>query len=175
MNRPTAIRAAAVDQLALRPEALAWRTILSLISSLVDVTVFIHFSENTLHSFHVIIVRRPDKTVIGDIHQFPQVQDSTLSGNNPIHKFLRCHSGFLGLLFNLLAVFICTRQKHDIVARQAFVTGNGVSGNRTVGMADMQFIRWIINRCSNIKGGFGHVFSPFGLFSYSHFSSLISP
>ena len=157
MHRAAAVGAFAVDQLTLSPEALARGAVLSFVGTLVDIAVVVHFSENPLNGRHVVVVRRTDETVVRDVHELPEVKNAAFTGNNTIDKLLGRHPGFLCLLLDLLAVLIRPGQEHDVIARQAFVTGDGIGCHRTVCMADVQLIRGIINRGSNVEGRFRHI------------------
>ena len=75
-----------------------------------------------------------DKLVIVDVHQLPQLFNSS---HHVIHIGLWGDALFLSSLLNLLAVFIGTGQKIGIVARQLFKTGQSIGGYGGVGMADV--------------------------------------
>ena len=147
-----AVGALAVLELALGPERLARRAVFALVRALVDVAVFIHFAENLLDCRDMIIVRRADKTVVGDVHQLPQIENALLARDDVVDKLLRGHAGCLCLFFDLLTVLVGAGQEHDVVALQALVARHRVGRDGAVGMTDVKLCRRIVNRRCDIKG-----------------------
>ena len=105
----------------------------------------------------MVIIGCTDKAVIGNVHEFPQVTDTAGTFHNIVNKFLRGNTGFPRFDFNFLSVFIGSGEKHDVLPLKAVVTGEGIGCNGAVGMPDVQFVRWIINRRCNVKTF--HIFS----------------
>ena len=48
-------------------------------------------------------------------------------------------------------MLVGTGEEHHLVAGHSLIASHGVRGHGTVGVADMQLIAGVINRCSNIK------------------------
>ena len=151
LHLPAAVRAFPVLQLACRPKGLAGRAIHALIGALVNVPLFVHRLKNLLDGRDVIGVCGADEAVIGDVHQLPQVLNSLLPLHNLVHKLFGCNAGLLGLRLNLLSMLVGTGEKADVIALQPLIPSHGICGHRAVGMADMQFIRRVINGRGNIK------------------------
>ena len=107
----------------------------------------------------MIIIRCADKTVIGDIHQFPEILDPLGTFYNIIHKLLRCDLCFFCLLLNLLSVLIGSGQKHDIITAHTFISRDRIRRHRAVSMSDMQFVGRVINWGCNIEFTLAHVSS----------------
>ena len=147
-----AVGALAVLELALGPERLARRAVFALVRAFVNVTVFIHFAENLLDCRDMIIVRRADETVVGDVHQLPQIENALLARDDVVDKLLRRDAGCLCLFFDLLTVLVGAGQEHDVVALQAFVARHRVGRDGAVGMTDVKLCRRIVNRRCDIKG-----------------------
>jgi hypothetical protein len=72
-NFSAAVRALAVHQLALSPEALARGAVLAHILALINITSVVQILENLLYSLYMIIISRADKTVILDIDEVPEL------------------------------------------------------------------------------------------------------
>ena len=150
-NGAAAVRAAAVDKLALGPEALAGGAVFADILALVDVALLVHLLEDLLDGLDMVVIGRADEAVIADVHQLPQILDAFRALHDVINKLLRGDAGLLGLQLDLLAVLIGAGQELDIVALQALVAGHGIGCHSTVGVADMQLIAGVINRRSDVE------------------------
>ena len=158
MDGTSAVRAAAVYQLALSPEALTGRAVFALISAFINIPVVVHFAEDTLDGGDVVIVGRADETVVRDIHELPEVQDTAGAFDDLIHKGLGRDASFLRFFLDLLAMFIRAGKEHNIIAPQALIAGDGVSGDGAVGVADVKLIRGIIDRRGDEEGFFRHLY-----------------
>jgi len=101
----------------------------------------------------VIIVGRADEAVVGDIHQLPKILDA---GDDMVDILLRRNAGRLGLLLDLLAVFVGAGQEHHVIALQPLVARHDVGGDGAVAVADVELVRRIINRRRDIKFLFFH-------------------
>ena len=150
VNLAAAVGALAVNQLALRPEALAGGAVLALIGALVDIALFVHLAENGLNRLDVIRIRRAHEAVVRDVHQLPQIQHAARAGDDTVDELLRRDAGLLGLRLDLLAVLVGAGQEHDVVALQALVAGQRVCRDGAVGVADVQLIRGIVDRRRDI-------------------------
>ena len=104
----------------------------------------------------MVVIRGADEAVIGNVHQLPQITDATGTVHNAVHKLLRRHTGLIGLLLDLLAVLIRAGEKHNVLALQAVIAGNRIRGHRAVGVADVQLIGGVIDRCCDIERIFSH-------------------
>ena len=135
-----AVGAFAVLQLTLGPEALAGGAVFALVFALIDIAVFIHLAEDLLNGLHMIIVRRADKAVVGDVHELPQIENALRPGDNIVDELLRRDARGPGLVLNFLAMLVRAGQEHDVVALQALVARHGVGRNGAVGVADVQLI-----------------------------------
>ena len=156
MDGAAAVRAAAVNQLALGPEALAGGAVLALVGALVDIPVVVHLAEDALDGRHVVVVGRADEAVIGDVHELPQVQDAAGALDDLIHEGLGRDAGFLRFLLDLLAMLVRAGEEHHIEAAQPLVAGDGVGGDGAVGVADVKFVRGVVDRRGDEEGFFRH-------------------
>ena len=150
-NGAAAVGAAAVDELALGPEALAGGAVLADILALVDVALFIHLLEDFLDGGNVVVVGGTDEAVIADVHQLPQILDALGALDDVVDELLRRNAGLLGLQLDLLAVLVGAGQELDVVALQPLVAGHSVGSDGAVGMADVQLIAGIIDRRCNVE------------------------
>ena len=146
-----AVGAFAVLELALGPEALTGGAVFALVFALIDIAVLIHLAEDLLDGLHMIIVRRADEAVVGDVHQLPEVQDALRARDDVVDELLRGDARGLGLVFDLLAVLVGAGQEHHVVALQPLIAGHGVGRHGAVGMADVQLRRGIVDRRGDIK------------------------
>ncbi len=152
MYLSAAVRALAVLELALCPEALAGSAVLALVSALIDIALVVHLLEDALDGLYMIVVSCADKAVVGDVHQLPQVENAALSGDDLIHELLgRDPCGF-GLLLDFLAMLVRAGEEHHIIAAQTFISGDGVRRDGAVGVPYVQLIRRIVDRRGDIKG-----------------------
>ena len=150
-NGAAAVGAAAVDELALGPEALTGGAVLADILALVDVALFIHLLEDFLDGGNMVVVGGADEAVIADVHQLPQILDALGALDDVIDELLRRNTGLLGLQLDLLAVLVGAGQELDVVALQPLVAGHSVGSDGAVGMADVQLIAGIIDRRCNVE------------------------
>ena len=150
-NGAAAVGAAAVDELALGPEALAGGAVLADILALVDVALFIHLFEDFLDGGNMVVVGGADEAVIADVHQLPQILDALGALDDVIDELLRRNTGLLGLQLDLLSVLVGAGQELDVVALQPLVAGHSVGSDGAVGMADVQLIAGIIDRRCNVE------------------------
>ena len=151
LDLTAAVGALAVHQLALSPEGLTGLAVLTYILTLVDVALLVHLLKNLLDGGDMVVVGGADETVVGDVHQLPQIQNSPLAGDDLVHELLGGDAGLLGLVLDLLAVLVGAGQKQHIIAAQALIAGHGVGGHGAVGVADVQLVAGVIDRGSDIK------------------------
>ena len=85
----------------------------------------------------MIVVRRADEAVVGDVHQLPQRAHAAGAFDDVVHELLGRDAGGLRLLFDLLAVLVRAGQEHDVKPAQPFITGHRIACNGCIGMADM--------------------------------------
>ena len=97
-----------------------------------------------------------DETVVGDVHQLPEIPDAPLALDDAVNELLGGQTGGLGLFLDLLAVLVGAGQIHHVIALQALVAGYGVAGDRAVGMPDMQFVGRVVDGGGDIEGRFSH-------------------
>ena len=138
LHLPSAVGAFAVHQLALGPEGLTGLAVLALVGALVDVAVVMHLLENLLDGSNVIVVGGADEPVIGNVHQLPQILDTTFALYNVVHKLLRGDTGFLCLVLNLLAVFVGAGEEHNVIALEPLEASHGVGCHGAIGVADVK-------------------------------------
>ena len=143
------VGAFAVYQLAFGPEGLTGGAILSLISALINITLFIHSLENLLDFLLMHGVGGADKAVVGGIHQVPNALDL---GADIVYILLRGDACGLCLLLDFLTVLIRAGLEIYIVACLPLITGNGIGQYDFVSIADMGLCRGIGNCSCNIIG-----------------------
>ena len=146
-----AVGAFAVDKLALGPEALTGGAVFALVGSFVDVALVVHLLEDALHGLDMIVVGGADEAVVRDVHQLPKVEDAALAGDDLVHELLRGDACGLGLLFDLLAVLVGTGEEHHVITAHALVARDGVGRHGAVGVAYVQLVGGVIDRCCDIK------------------------
>ena len=137
-----------VDELRLRPEGFAGRAVPALIGAFVDIALVIELLEDFLNGLFMIIVRRADEFIIGNIHQLPKIFDP---GYNVIDILLRRDPRGLRLFLNLLAVLVRAGEEHHVVPLNPFIPRHGIRHHGAVSVADVQIIRRIVDRRGDIK------------------------
>ena len=88
----------------------------------------------------MIAICGADESVIGDVHQLPQILDALLPLHDVVHKLLGGDAGFFGAGLNLLAVFVGSGEEAHIIALEPLIPGHGVGGYGAVGVADVELI-----------------------------------
>ena len=136
-DRASAIRTASVNQLAFGPERLTRRTIHSLISSLVDIALFIQAAEDLLHLLLMCFIRCTDKIVIACVHHIERLADGRC---DTVNEFFRRYALFLCFFFYFLTMLIC---QDDLIC-----------------IADVRFSGCISNRSRNIVRFLFHMLPP---------------
>ena len=147
---------AALLELRLRPERLAGRAIHALVAALINIALIIELFKDLLNACNVVIIRRANKAVVGNIHKLPKAVEPR---NDVVNILLRCNSRFRCLAFNLLSVFVRTGQKVNIIAAHSLIACKRVRVHGAIGVSDMQFCTRIVNgRCDVISFLFFHDF-----------------
>ena len=149
-----AVGALAVHELALGPEALAGGAVHAGVLALVYVAVVVHLLEDALDGLDMVVVRRADEAVVGDVHELPEVQDAALALHDVVHELLGRHARGLGLFLYLLAMLIRAGEEHDVVAAHSLVARNGIRRDGAVGMADVQFVGRIVDGGGDVECAF---------------------
>ena len=152
------VRTFAVYKLGFSEERLTWSTVHSFVLSLVDISLCIHFFENLLNLFLMVLICGTDEFVIGCVHQIPDILD--LAGYI-VNEFLRCHSGFFCFQLNFLAVLVSSGLEKYVIALLSFVTCDGICQNSLIGVADVGLAGCVGNGCGNIIFWFAHCVSSF--------------
>ena len=143
LDRPAAVRAAAVYQLGLGPEGLAGLAVLALVAALVDVALIVQLFEDLLHLFLVHGVGGAHELVIGGVHQVPDALDLA---RDLIDVLLRGDARGLGLVLDLLAVLVRAGLEVHVIAGQALVARDRVGEHDLIGVADVRLRRGVGNR-----------------------------
>ena len=94
LHFPSAVRAFSVHKLGLRPEGFAGRTVEPFVSPLVNISLVVKLFKYFLNLLLMVFIRRPDKMVIGGIHEIPEPADGS---RHIVHKFLGRDPLLLGL------------------------------------------------------------------------------
>ena len=152
-DRAAAVRALAVHKLALGPEGLTGRAVLALVGALVDIALVIQLLEDLLHFLDMHRIGRPDKAVVGRVHQVPDLLDLAC---NLVDVLLRRDASGLGLLLDLLAVLVGAGLEVDVVPGHALVARDGIRQDDLIGVADVWLCRGIGNRRGDIIRLFIH-------------------
>ncbi len=148
-HRTVAVRALAVLGLGLGPEGLTRGAVPVLVLTQIDVTPVHQLFEDMADTLLMAFLGGADEVAVGDAQFFPQCLEPL---DHAVGQFKRCLTGRQGRLFNLLAMLIAAGQKKDIVPFEPLVTGQNISRQRCVGMADMGHIVHIVDRGGQIKG-----------------------
>ncbi len=152
------VRALSIHKLRFRPKGFTGGTIQAFISTFINITLIIKPFKNFLYLLLVVRVSRPNKFIIGSIHQIPQSPDCS---GYIIYKFFRCNSSLLCLQLYFLSVFICPCLEKHIIAFFSLVSGNAVCQYDLITVSNVGFPRRIGYRCSNIVFSFPHSLFPF--------------
>ena len=99
----------------------------------------------------MVVVGGADEAVIGDVHQLPQIQHAPGALHDIVHKGFGLHARLPGLVLDLLAVLVGAGEEKHVAALQPFIAGHGVGGHGTVGVADVELIRGVIDGRGDIK------------------------
>ena len=153
LHRSAAVRAAAVDQLALGPERFARRAVHAFIRSLVDIPLLIQPAEDLLHLLLMPLIRGADEVVIAGVHHVERVLDGI---GYAVDEFFRGNALFLCLFFDLLPMFIRAGLKEHIIALCAAVTGDRIRQHDLVSIADVRLARRVRDRRGDIVRFFVH-------------------
>ena len=151
LDLTAAVGALAVNELALRPEALAGLAVLALVGALVDVAVVVHLLEDLLDGLDMVVIRCADEAVVRNIHELPQIEDALFAADDVVDELLRGHARGLGLIFDLLAVLVGAGQEHDVIACQALVARHRVGRYGAVGVADVELVGGIVDGGRDIE------------------------
>ena len=95
----------------------------------------------------MVRIRGTDEFIIRSVHQVPDPPDFSSS---LVHEFLRGHSCGLSLLLNLLTMLVCAGLEEYVISLFPFISGNAVSQNNLISIADVGLPGGIGNGCGNI-------------------------
>ena len=151
LHLAAAVRALALYQLAVGPEALTGLAVFALVGALVDVAIVIHLLEDLLNGLHMVVIRGADEPVVGDVHQLPQIQHAAGALHNVVHELLGGDPGLLGLVLDLLTMLIGAGEEHHIIALEPLEAGHGVGSHGAVRVADVEFGRRIVDGRGNVE------------------------
>ena len=130
-----ALRTLAVHKLRFRVEGLALLAVHTLVLTLVDVALVIHFLEHLLDLFLMIFVRRADELVVGRIHQIPDPADFT---GSLVDEFLRCKTRIVRAGLDFLAMLVCSCLEENIIALLPLESCDRVSKYNLICISDMR-------------------------------------
>ncbi len=142
------VRAFAVNQLALGPEALAGGAVFAGVFALVDIAAVVQLLEDMLYALDVIVVGGADIAVIADVHILPQLLKYR---DDLIDILLGGDAAFLRLFLYLLTVFIGAGQEHHVIALHPLIPRDAVARDGGIGVPDMGVARGIIDRGGDVK------------------------
>ena len=114
----------------------------------IDISLFQETLEHLSNNFFMVIISRTDEFIVWDIQKLPEVLNTN---SHTVHILLWCDSCFFSLLLNLLAVFIKPSKVEDIIVHHTFVTCQDVTSNGCIGRTNMQFTRWVVDRCCDVE------------------------
>ena len=117
----------------------------------------------------MVVISCADKLIIRDIQQFPEFFYFFC---HSIHIFLRSYGRFFCFLLNLLTVLIKSSQIKNVMIHHTLIASQDITSNGCIGRSNMEFPRWVINRCRNVKWLF---FSHFLILSRRMKPFLITP
>jgi hypothetical protein len=150
-DRTKTVRALSLGEILLRPESFAGDTVPTLIIVLIDLPTIVKILEDLLNDLLVADFCCADEVIIGDSEPLPERLEAF---DHFIAVSFWIHSPLLCCLLNLLTMFICTGEEKNLTALQPFVTGEDVSGDGGVGMADMGDIIDIVDRGGDVESSF---------------------
>ena len=102
----------------------------------IDIALVIQLFENLLYLFLMIVICGTNELVIGRVHHVPDILD--LPGY-PVHKFLTGYTCFLCFHLDLLSMLISSCLEEHVVPLLSFKSGNAVSQNSLIGVANVRF------------------------------------
>jgi hypothetical protein len=91
-------------------------------------------SKNLFDTFAVTLFCRSNEVIIRDIQTLPKISKT---GNDSVRKFQRCDPRFTGGFLSFLTMFIGSRQKIDIVAKEPVISRNHITQNRRENVTDV--------------------------------------
>ncbi|MNM91224.1 hypothetical protein D3C81_1035180 [compost metagenome] len=137
-----------IDQLGLCIVSLIRNTVPAFILPFINISLLKQAVKNVLYDLLMLLICCTNEIIVRDIKLLPELLNSH---NYFIDKLLGSHPFLLSLLFDLLTVFICTCQEAHIISTKSFVAGHCVPSHRSIGMANMQLVTWIVDRCGQVK------------------------
>ena len=143
-------RAQAVDEVGLGVIGLAGHAIEPLVGPQGYPAVVVSGLHQSLYGLMVARLGGADEIVVGDVEQLPGVPEpSTVN----VRLFLRADPvGFRRALY-FQPMLVCASQEEDILAEQTVPSGQGISRERGVGVANVRCVVDVIDRRSHIKAG----------------------
>ena len=144
LNRSAAVRALAVNQLALCPEGFTWCAVQTFVCAFINIALLIHSLPDLLDSCHVSLFCSSDEVIIRDLHGCPQILDAC---NDLINVLLRSNALLDRLGLDLLSVLIGTCQEHYVISLKSLESCHSICHYGAVCVTDVQIGARIIDRC----------------------------
>ncbi|EJX07158.1 hypothetical protein, membrane [gut metagenome] len=152
--RTAAVGAFAINQLTLQPVGFAGNAVQALVVFLINIALLKNLLQHVLHNLVVTFFAGTDKVIVGNVQLFPK---QFKISDNSVYILDRGNALFLGFALNFQTMLITAGQEKYILALQTVKTCQAVGNSGAVCVTNMQIVTGIINRCSNIKGGFCHL------------------
>ena len=93
----------------------------------------------------MVVVGGADETVIGDVHQLPQVKDTALTQHDVVHVLLRGTAGLFCLVLDFLTVLVGAGEEANIIALQPLIASHCIGCHGAVGVANVQLGRGVVD------------------------------
>ena len=165
-NFPTAIRTVAFSQVFFSPESLIGDAVPARIGTLVNIPAVEELLKKVLYYIDVALLGGANEVVVRDVKTAPEVLKTD---NHFVAVLLGCFPPLPGGLFHLLAVLICTGEKHDFASGYPHVSRYHVSCHGCVNVPDVGDVVDIVDGCRHVEGAFAHL-----IFSRSSSMSITS-
>lgn len=153
LDLATAVGALAIDKVAFGELRLAWRAIVAVVGSLVEVAVVMELLHEVLDALHVARLRRADEVVVGDVEVAPQLGELRHLAVAPL---LRRHAVRGSGLGDLLAMLVHAGEEEDIAPVHAGEAGGGVGRDGGVRGTDMRLAVNVVDGRGYVEGFFAH-------------------
>ena len=90
-----------------------------------------------------------DEVVVADVEQLPGLAEA---GAGAVGLLLGGDAVGLGRALHLEAVLVGAGEEEDVVAEQAVPAGEGVGGDRRVGVPDVGHVVHVVDRGGHVEG-----------------------
>ena len=139
----SAFRAIPLDKVFFRPEPFIGHAVPAFVAILVNFIPVKELLQNIADQSFMSFLSSADKIAVGNIEPGPKLLEPFMKF---IDMLLRLDTQFFCRLKDFLSMLVCSREEGHLISFESFIASDHIGGNGGIGMSDVRYIVYIINR-----------------------------